>query len=363
MATKRILVIQTAFLGDLLLGVPLFKYLKSRFPGCEIALVCRKGVGSILQDLKLVDSVFEIQKKNKQSYQTALQTLSQKEFDLLLCPHESLTSALFARKIKAKMKIGFHKWWNQIFFTERIRKDLNWPESLRQMSLLSNHDPLLKTQMMEFRKVDLEWTKKNEQLLTPVPEWASPVVSAPLPFFDLQKKYNLPSQYVCLFPGSVWATKQWTEAGFSETGLKLEEQGKQILIMGGPGEEALCTRVSAQIPMSINLAGKTSLSETLTILSRADLVITNDSAGQHLAALVQVPTVAVFGPTVLPFGYRPWNTKAIVVERNGLACRPCGKHGHQKCPIGTHECMKGIQAAEVLSAAQHFLKKNQSQSL
>src|SRR3712207_3964208 len=97
-ATKRILVIKTAFLGDLLLVVHLFKYVKSQFPGCEISLVCRKGVGSILRDLKLVDQVHEVQKKKKESYQKALGELSRWDFDFVLCPHESLTSALFCRK-------------------------------------------------------------------------------------------------------------------------------------------------------------------------------------------------------------------------------------------------------------------------
>jgi heptosyltransferase-2 len=87
----------------------------------------------------------------------------------------------------------------------------------------------------------------------------------------------------------------------------------------------------------------------------AELVVTNDSAGQHLAALAGTKTVSVFGPTVLPFGFRPWNSQAIVVERFGLSCRPCGKHGPMKCPIGTHECMKSIRSNEVYQACERLL--------
>jgi heptosyltransferase-2 len=351
--TKRILIIQTAFLGDLLLSVPLFKYLKSRFPECEISLVCRKGFGSLLRDLRLVDRLFEIQKKNKSSYQVALQGVSETEFDLLLCPHESMTSALFARKVKAKKKIGFRKWWNALFFSERVQKDLRLPDSLRQMSLLQNCDPILKKQIQEFQKQDVEWKKKNSLWLTPVPDWASPKVSN-LPVS--LERFQLGGKFICLFPGSVWKTKQWTAEGFIETGRSLAEQGFEILVMGGPGEEALTSQVSQQIPGSMDLGGKTSLQESLAILTKAQLVITNDSASQHLAALVQTPTVAIFGPTILEFGFRPWNSKSSIVERQGLACRPCGKHGHQKCPLGTHECMKGIQAKEVLQRVEQVLK-------
>ncbi len=348
--TKRILVIQTAFLGDLLLSVPLFKYLRAQFPGCEISLVCRKGFGALFKDLKLVEKTFEIKKKDKESYKQALAQIQAWDYDLLLSPHESLTTAFFVRQVKAKMKIGFAKWWNAPFFHKRVRKDLCLPDAIRQMSLLQEQDPKLKEQIFQFHKMDLEWRKKGEAFLTPVPDWASPLVQLPDAWNEIQSRFQLPTRAVCLFPGSVWRTKQWTEVGFEEVGLKLKEQGQEVLIMGGPGEEALAERISAKIPGSRSLAGKTSQLETLLILSRADVVVTNDSAGQHLAALVGAPTVSVFGPTVLEFGYRPWNSKAIIVERKGLSCRPCGKHGHHKCPIGTHECMTKLSSTEVLQA-------------
>lgn len=347
-ATKRILVIQTAFLGDLILSVPLFKYLKRQFPDCEISLVCRKGFGSLYKELKLVDKTYEIQKKDKASYQAAQKQLQAWEFDLLLSPHESMTSALFSRSIRAKTKIGFHKWWNFLFFDRRVKKNLVLPDSIRQMSLLQEQDTNLKNQILQFHKQDLEWQKAAHDLLTPVPDWASPLVNLPDTWNVLQAKFDLPARAVCLFPGSVWRTKQWTEEGFREVGEKLQAQGRSVLIMGGPGEEELADRIAALIPGAKSLAGRTSQLETLLILSRADVVVTNDSAGQHLAALVGAPTVSVFGPTVLEFGFRPWNSKALIVERKALACRPCGKHGHNQCPIGTHECMKSITATEVL---------------
>jgi heptosyltransferase-2 len=352
--TKRILVIQTAFLGDLLLSVPLFKYLKNQFPACEISLVCRKGFGSLYRDLKLVDKTFEIQKKNKESYQTALSQLQAWEFDLLLSPHESFTTAWFTRSIRARKKVGFYKWWNAPFFDLRVRKDLRLPDAIRQMSLLQEQDEKLKESIRQFHKLDLEWRKKSDGLLTPVPDWASPIVTLPSSWPELQSRFQLPSRAICLFPGSVWKTKQWTEEGFLEVGQKLHEQGSSVLVMGGPGEEELAERVAAQIPGALNLAGKTSQLETLQILSRADVVVTNDSAGQHMAALVGAPTVSIFGPTVLEFGYRAWNSRAMIVERKGLACRPCGKHGHNKCPIGTHECMKRVSSVEVLQKIEQL---------
>lgn len=302
-----------------------------------------------------MDQVHEIQKGDSESYKALIASLKLTEFDLLLCPHESVRSALLVRQLKARRKISFHKWWNGVVFGERIRKDLTLPESLRQLSLLQESDPVLKKQIQDFRRQDLEWKKKKDLHLTPVPAWASPKVEITENFNALSERLGLANRYVCLFPGSVWKTKQWTEEGFIGVGQGLQAQGFQVLVMGGPGEEDLAARVSSHIPQAVNLAAKTSLTESLLILSKAQMVVTNDSAGQHLAALVEAPTVSVFGPTVLDFGYRPWNSKASVVERQGLACRPCGKHGHHKCPIGTHECMKRIQAKEVLERIQELL--------
>lgn len=304
-------------------------------------------MGNLLKELGLVDRVFEIQKKNKASYQAVIESLKGTEFDYLLAPHQSVTSALLARRISAKKKIGFKKWWNGIFFDERIVFDHSLPDALRQLSLLKNHWPELQQKLLEFQRAELTAREKGE--LAAVPDWASPLLDVSAHARGVQSKWNLPSQFVCLFPGSVWRTKQWTEEGFVETGVAIQKQGLSILVMGGPGEESLCERVASQIPGAQSLAGKTSLLETVVILSLAQTVISNDSAGQHLASLVGTKTISVFGPTVLEFGYRPWNSQAVVVERKGLSCRPCGKHGHQKCPIGTHECMKSISAPEVLN--------------
>lgn len=357
MVRRKILVIQTAFLGDLLLSVPMLKRLHLQIPNVEIHLICRKGFGELLKKTGVVDQTFEIQKKNKDSYQGALKAAAQHEYELLISPHESFTTARMVAKIKAPKKISYKKWWNFLFYNERIEKDFSLPDSLRQMSLLKNHDPDLANKLMEWKKAEHAWKTQNpgeNGFLSPVPEWASPIVNSSMSANEARQKFSFNKKFVCLFPGSVWATKQWTETGYVELGQRLSEK-YQIVVMGGPGEEALATRVAEKIPDSKNLAGHCSLEETLAILALADLVVTNDSAGQHLAALAGAKTVSVFGPTVLPFGFRPWNSRAIVVERLGLSCRPCGKHGPMKCPIGTHECMKSISAGEVYQACERLL--------
>jgi heptosyltransferase II len=65
--------------------------------------------------------------------------------------------------------------------------------------------------------------------------------------------------------------------------------------------------------------------------------------------------LAVFGPTVKELGFYPYSKKAVVVENNNVACRPCGLHGHKKCPNQTNECMKSITPIEVFEALETLL--------
>ena len=89
----------------------------------------------------------------------------------------------------------------------------------------------------------------------------------------------------------------------------------------------------------------------MMFLSKARGLICNDSGAMHMASVVDCPTVAVFGPTVQELGYKPWNSKAVVMEDNQLLCRPCGQHGGRSCPIVTHQCMENVSPLDVSKKA------------
>lgn len=302
-------------------------------------------MSTILKDLGLVDRVFEIQKGKYSTYKKIIKELESETFDLLISPHESFTTGRFVRKIKSRKKIGYSKFWNLFIFDHRIERNWNLPEAIRQMELLTSLDGELK------KKIGDYLLSNPPGNMNPVPDWASMSMRRSIKTWGSYLKLNVKRKYVCLFPGSVWATKQWTETGYRDLAQQLLREF-DVILMGGKPEIALSERVSKDIPNVQILTGQTSLKETLQILVNAEFVVTNDSAGQHLAALADVPTVSIFGPTVLSFGFRPWNSKAVVVENNSLDCRPCGMHGHQICPKGHHRCMKDITADQVLKSIQ-----------
>lgn len=327
-------------------------------------LVSRFGVGGLLKELQIVDHVFEVKKGNAKSYQDVLVKLKPFHLKRVFSPHESLRTCIFVSQMKAEVKVGFRRIHTFPFYNQLIEKPQALPDSIRQLSLLKNFDSRLAEDLENIDPMSFI-TKDEQSRLSPPPPWASMRVQPPEALqIELESKllsklnsYNISSKpWVALFPGSVWATKRWTLEGFTELATELSSE-YQVFLMGGPGEELLCNQIKQHVPSAINICGLTSLAESFMMLKKCLFVVGNDSASMHLSSLAGTPVFAIFGPTVLAQGFRPWNQKTVIIEKS-LPCRPCGRHGHHKCPIGTHECMTSIKSQTVLEA---ILQNNLSQ--
>lgn len=349
----HIVVIQTAFLGDLFLSIPLLRNLRTHYPSSKTTLISRQGLGAIFQTAGLVDQVYDIKKGDSSSYAKVLEGLRGQGVDLLICPHKSVRSGIIAWKIKTSgEKLGFSQWWNFPVFTKATPYPSHLPDALRQMSLLAlvNDEFRVKFEALAHRKElenSLEKSRPVDFRDVDIPDWAQMTLEAFLPSDPREKT-------IVVAPGSVWNTKRWTESGFTEIVQKFLEEKYNVILMGSQSEHALCESIRKKAPQALNLSGQTRLEDSLKLLAKSQLLISNDSGAMHLASSVKTPVVSVFGPTTLDIGYRPWNQHSIVVQK-GLDCRPCGKHGHKECPIGTHECMKSIEAEEVRQAAYKLL--------
>jgi heptosyltransferase-2 len=314
-------------------------------------------LGSWLLELKLVDEIVEYDKSRPQEWSTIKDELQGRSFNWVVCPHQSLRSLLLVRKLQAQCKLGFGSWWRSLLFHKSLPRPMQLPDALRQLSLMTLVDSDFSTEFWHYSQQDgVENTSDRGTIdfrtKPPIPPWASLSVRQELN--QVKSELTVPDRAVALAPGSVWPTKRWQQEGFTELGRVLQRQGYPIVLLGSSGEWELTQRISNSIPGSLNLAGKTSLLESLLVLQRVKALVTNDSGAMHLAAAAGTPSLAVFGPTTLDLGYRPWQSSAIVVQKD-IGCRPCGKHGSQKCPIGTHECMKGLPASEVLSSLESIV--------
>ncbi|MEO5928402.1 MAG: glycosyltransferase family 9 protein, partial [Candidatus Kapaibacterium sp.] len=155
---------------------------------------------------------------------------------------------------------------------------------------------------------------------------------------------------IALAPGARHATKRWPAESFAALGTMLaREHGARIILFGSAGERELCGTIARDIDGDVvNLAGHITLPEAAAAMDCCDLVVSNDSALAHVAAARQRPVVAIFGSTVREFGFAPYGTRSLVVENEGLYCRPCTAIGRESCPEKHFRCMLEITVEDVM---------------
>lgn len=348
-----ILYIQTAFLGDLLLSVPTLKRLRELYPDKKIHLLCRKNLGSLFSENKLVDQVFDQFNGNKPSFIEVYKLFKNHRYDLIVCPHESFRSTWISAWISAKTKVGFLNFYSRGVFDYCSPRPLHHPEVLRQMSLLASLDPKTKERLELLKDLKAPFKNLPEWSLMTIAEYQDPAIKADrLKKFDLNRNKKI----VCLAPGSVWPTKQWGLEKYQQLAKDLTEQNRTVVLVGSAAESPLASQIAKVCPQVYNYVGKTQLVDLAQLISLCDVLVSNDSGAMHMAALVGTPSVSIFGPTVLEFGYQPWNPLSQVLENQQLKCRPCSSHGGKVCPIGTHECMTSIGTSSVMQAVHKSLE-------
>ena len=169
--------------------------------------------------------------------------------------------------------------------------------------------------------------------------------------------YAAVGRYICLAPTSVWFTKQYPKEKWLELLAALPPH-LPVYLLGGPPDASACERLAhlAARPGLVNLAGQLSLLASAALMREAVLNYVNDSAPLHLASAVDAPVCAIFCSTVPAFGFGPLSAFARVVEHPGpLACRPCGLHGHARCPLGHFRCALEIETPQLLAALAEAL--------
>lgn len=354
MSEKYILFIQTAFIGDLFLSLPTLDKIRNLYPQHKIILICKKGLSEFFLKEKKVDLCFEVEKNNSNSYKKILTEIHDLQIEAVFCPHRSLRSALLARKINSKIKVGFKSWFSFFIFNKTVTYFKKWPDVIRQMNILTAVDEKL---FNEINKKDWAYLnfKKSDGSFEIIPEIFEFSINSTNSLLRTTKnnlQNNLKNNTVALFPGSVWKTKQWSIDGFSQVAHDLLKNNYSVILLGGPIETTICQKIKSDNPEVIDYSGKLSLYDSYLKLKECKFVVCNDSAPAHMAASLGVKVISIFGPTTLSLGFRPWNNESKVVENLNLDCRPCGAHGHHICPKGHHKCMKEISAKEVIAVIE-----------
>jgi heptosyltransferase-2 len=320
MNLDRILVIQTAFLGDVILASPVWENLHAAYPHAQIDIVVKKGNESLLTAHPFLHQVFIFDKSHKVKNLWNLgKTLRSHQYDLVINLQRFASSGILTLLARGKETRGFEKNPLSLFFTKRFKHDMkpNWHEVDRNLRLISDlvTAPIRRPQLYP-RKEDLN----SIQIYQEVP-------------------------YYCLAPTSVWFTKQAPQEIWLELIDKLSQTKDQIFLLGAPSDRAYLDEIVNKTGSSlfINLAGKLSLLQSAALMAGAKHNYVNDSGPLHLASASNAPVSAFFCSTVPEFGFGPLSENATIIEVKDLACRPCGLHGHKACPKGHFKCGKDLK--------------------
>ncbi len=340
MQIKKILLIQTAYIGDVILTTPLIRWAKTGLNYPQTHIVVIPTAKNIVENNPFVDKIIVYDKRGKDKGLAGLislaRQLKKENYCLVISPHRSLRSALIARLTGAARRIGFNTSSGAFFYTDKIKYNQNSHEIDRNLSLL------------KFARLNI--TDRHPQVF---PDHDDEKLIITLFSEHAIKPHIAP---VALAPGSVWFTKKWPEEYYRELVKLLVEHGLTVFLTGGAADKECCARVKSGIDgQVINLAGELTLRQSAALYKKCAVLVCNDSGAMHLAVSVKTPVIALFGPTVPSFGFSPFGEKNTILEHQ-LSCRPCGIHGGNKCPIGTHECMQAIHPSLVFQSVLKYTK-------
>ena len=341
-AQRSILVVQTAFVGDVVLVLPLLQLLHETFPGSMLTAVTIPAAEGLLANHPAVGRVIVYDKRGAdRGLRGLMRMVSQVRsagIDVALIPHRSIRSALLCRLAGIPVRIGFDTSAGRFLLTERVQYVATDHEIERNLALagpLGVRSPTIRLPRL--------YPSEADRLAVDAFMRRS---------FGRDAVLHMPP-CVAVAPGSVWNTKRWPESKFNSLIRLLLDAGLHVVLVGGGADRDLCSRLreAAGHPHLADASGRFSLLESALVIGRCAALVSNDSAPVHLAVAMNIPVVAIFGPTVPSFGFAPRGPGSRVVETEGLWCRPCSIHGGRRCPTGTFDCMNLISAGRVRDEA------------
>lgn len=326
-------VIQTSFLGDVVLTTPLIATLAERGP---VDVVTTPAGAALLKHHPAVRRLLPYDKRGtargiRGLHRTAREIDDGLEPDAVAyLAQGSLRSATLAFLAGIKVRVGFASSAGRRLYTHRVPYHAEWHHAERLWSLSAGGDA----------RADAAHLRPR---LYPGAEEHG-LVDALLAGTDAAAR-----PFIALAPGSVWATKRWP---FYPTLARSLARDFALVIVGGAEDADLAAAIQLEAPGAISAVGKLPLLASAALIARARALVTNDSAPQHLASAVSTPTVAIFGPTVPAFGFGPLAPVSLIAEHPQMPCRPCDKHGPAVCPLAHFRCMREQSPESVATLAR-----------
>ncbi|WP_447641119.1 MULTISPECIES: glycosyltransferase family 9 protein [Chitinophagaceae] len=334
---KKFLVIQTAFIGDVILATALIEKLYDYFPGAQIDFLLRKGNESLFNSHPFLNHVLVWDKK-KNKYKNLFKIIQQvraAKYDVVVNVQRFAATGMLTVFSRAKKTIGFDKNPWSFLFSRKVKHVVSSPE------------------------YPIHEITRNQELIA---SFTDHVPAKPKLYpsdADYQKVANYKMQrYICIAPASVWFTKQYPKEKWKAFISTLSNT--TIFLLGGKEDMALCNEIIQENKSDYtikNLAGELSFLQSAALQKDAVMNYVNDSAPMHIASSMNAPTTAIYCSTIPAFGFGPLSDINYIVEtQDQLGCRPCGLHGFKTCPQGHFKCALTIKEEQLLNTLPQYQK-------
>ena len=339
----EILVRGANWIGDAVMTLPALAALRDHFPKARLTVMTKPWAVGVYQSQAGVDQLLTYEPRGRHRGLTGILALARElaRFDLALLFQNAFSAALFPALARIPERWGYARDGRGWLLTKAIRVE---PQDLMLHQVFYYLNLLKKLGLAApYRppRLTLDENPEAEELL------ATSGLGQGQPF-------------LALAPGAAFGpAKRWPEAGFAQAAhLILEQRPGGAVILGGPDEAPAATSLMKMLPEpKLNLAGRTSLKAAMSVLSRAALLLTNDSGLMHLGGALDVPLVALFGPTN-PAATAPLGLSRLIKSR--AACAPCKK---RICPLPRQICFDEVNPDLVAEAALELLAEKEAPGL
>jgi heptosyltransferase II len=354
------LVVQTSFLGDIVLTTPLIRELASRGP---VDVLTTPEGATILGNNPNIRNLIVYDRRERDrglagfgrtvgrirhaGIYGSVESATRKSgknggYDSAYLAQGSLRSAILVTAAGIERRVGFNTSEGRRFYTERVdyRADRHHAERLWWLANPCSDGTPSAVQVSP----ELFPTAEDDHAAASI-------------LRDQLADKSRP--FIAVAPGSVWGTKRWPF--YPELAIRIAREFN-VVVAGGGADVAIGDTIVSQLPKgcAANAAGRLGFLASAALIGRAAALVTNDSAPQHIASAMNTPTLTIFGPTVPDFGFGPLAPGSTIAGMGGLACRPCDRHGPQRCPLGHWRCMRELSSAEVFGLLTQTLSQSSS---
>lgn len=332
---QKVLIIQTAFIGDVVLMLPVAQTLKLNYPDIKIHVLVRKGNEELVQNRTDIDKVWIWDKKQGKTKNLfrLIRQFRKERYDKIINLHRFFSTGLITVLSKAQQTIGFDKNPLAKFFGIKMPHIIHSKNSTvfthevdRNLSLIHSFcEQISRRPILQLLEKHIH---KAQQIV----------------------QEHSTDKYICAAPTSVWYTKQWHKDKWSAF-FNLVPMEYTIFLLGAKSDYAHIEQIKklANRDKIVNLAGELSFLESAALMKNAQMVYVNDSAPLHFASGVNAPVTAIFCSTIPEFGFTPLSDISHIIEVKDLPCRPCGLHGHKTCPEQHFDCAMRIAIQDLLT--------------